>query len=122
MKIGRDLGTYYVRVEFMDGSGFFLKWETCGRWLPNHPWRADCTTLDSWWQPPAWESEDDLASTAVYMFLDGSYSCDCNRRAFLAYAIDEDNPHAECGDTLILKRLDLFRPDGTCRILMEPPS
>lgn len=114
----RDLGTYFVRVEFEDGRGFFMEYKTGGRWIPPHSWRDGCSTLDSCWHAPTWESEDDLASTIEYMFTDGNYSCDCNLTLFLARASGEEDPEDQengCGHTLKIKSLDLYGPDGLAR-------
>lgn len=58
-----------------------------------------------------------------YMFTEGNYACDCNRRMFLDQAAqkyletEEDEEDGEdpypCGQTLILESLTVIRPDGS---------
>lgn len=111
--MNRDLGTYHVRVEFEDGNGFLMDWKTGARYTGG----ADgCSPLNAARIGPTWESEDDLAGTIQYMFTDGNYSCDCNKRLFLARAHQQDEPDdLDCGDTLTINRLTLIRPDGSER-------
>lgn len=68
---------------------------------------------------PAWEDEESLFSAMIYQYLDGNYSCDCNRRAFLAAAAQEPDPDVPCGDTLDLAKLTAIRPDGSEEVLWE---
>jgi hypothetical protein len=109
----RDLGTYHVRVEFTDGTGFYLRWDTNGRWIPPHVWRGGCSSLDAKWSPPVWETEEDLAGTVLFQFLENNYSCDCNLMLFLARAEGIEDPDTVCGETLEFKTIHLVRPDGT---------
>ena len=111
----KDLGTYHLRVEFEDGSGYIQQFSTGMRYTDgrdnNHPLTAQPIS-------PAWESEDDLFRTMEYMYLEGNYSCDCNKKLFLADAIQaEGEPNEDCGDEIKLKRLTAIRPDGTERVL-----
>ena len=42
------------------------------------------------------------ADSAEYMFMDGNYSCDCNKSLFL-HSIHPEIPEMDCGDEIILK-------------------
>lgn len=111
MRIGKDLGTYHVRVELEDGRGFIYEWATSRRYMRGnggiYPLGADEIR-------PTWETEDEVLSGIQYMFFEGNYSCDCNKRLFLARAAHEDEPEdIDCGDTLPIKSLVVTRPDGT---------
>lgn len=114
---GKDLGTYHVRVEFVDGQGFLMEWNTSRRYMYGS---GSCSPLDAKVIEPVWEDEHDLFESIVYMFTEGNYSCDCNRRAFLARAYQQEEPEGDddmCGDTMLLKQLTAIRPDGTEEIL-----
>jgi len=109
----KDLGTYHVRVEFSDGSGFIQQWTTGRRYMYG---RGSCSPLGAQVILPAWEDEQALFRAMVFQYTDGNYSCDCNRRAFLARANQEDEPEGDddvCGDTFTLKKLTAIRPDGS---------
>lgn len=44
------------------------------------------------------------ATSAVWMFLEGNYSCDCNRSLFIAREYGEDTiPDLGCGEEIKLK-------------------
>lgn len=50
--------------------------------------------------------------SAEYMWLDGNYSCDCNKSLFLSRkypdcGIDEDN-HWNCGDLIVLEDFKVY--------------
>jgi len=113
---GRDLGTYHVRVELRDGRGWISQWNTGRRYSHgsghDHPLAAHPIL-------PSWSDEDDLAQTVEYIYTEGNFSCDCNKRLFLARAYQQDEPDEddECGDTLIIERLTLIRPDGSERVI-----
>ena len=112
---GHDLGTYHVRVVFTDGSGFLMEMGTGARYTNG---RGGCHPLDATRIQPTWKSEDALAETVEYLFIEGNYSCDCNRRLFLADAHQQPRPaDPPCGETLQLSSLTLIRPDGTERAL-----
>jgi len=115
----KDLGTYHVRVEFEDGQGFIYKWGTGRRYMYG---RGPCSPLGATTIKPGWVDEQDLFKSIVFIFTDGNYSCDCNKRAFLARANQEDEPERDadiCGDTILLKRLTAIRPDGSEVLLWE---
>ncbi len=45
---------------------------------------------------------------ADYMWSEGNFSCDCNRRLFIARQTDPDgDSHFPCGETVELVRLEL---------------
>lgn len=107
----RDLGTYYLRVELLDGRGWIQEWFTGGRYTmgsrensPLHAQRIE----------PGWENEQEVLESMLYMYLDGNFSCDCNKVLFLARAQQLPEPeHTSCGDTMELERLTAIRPDGS---------
>ena len=51
-----------------------------------------------------WDLAED-GGTAYFMWTEGNYSCDCNRRLFLWYALhpgETEEPDFECGEGAIL--------------------
>jgi len=115
--MGRDLGTFHLRVELDDGVGWIEEWKTgiqyCGGSESFHPLNAGRFR-------PAWNSEEEIFDTMKYVLTEGDASCDCNKSLRLRYAGQVGPPEAlECGDTLVLKRLTVIRPDGTEKILLE---
>jgi hypothetical protein len=126
---GKDLGTYYVRVEFTDGRGCLMDWSTGARYVgggygPMPPIYGGVQPLTATRMPPAYKDEDDLFAAMVYMFTDGNYGCDCNRALFLARAAqahDAEDEHP-CGHTLRLARLTAIRPDGSEVVLIDTPE
>lgn len=111
----KDLGTYYVRVEFENAEGYLQKWETGPRYMHE---RYGFTRLDADRILPIYENEEELFSNIRYMYEEGNYSCDCNRKLFIASAKHQiEDIDAACGDTIKLKRLTVIRPDGTEVIL-----
>jgi hypothetical protein len=115
--VSKDLGTYYVRVELADGRGWLQRWDTGQRFTDGD---VSYKPLSASRIPPTWGSEQELFETIDYMFLEGNYSCDCNKRLFLARASHEEEPEeSHCGDTLKIKRLTVIRPDATEHVLYE---
>jgi hypothetical protein len=113
----KDLGTYWLRVEFDDGRGYLEKWETGRRYVGGSiNWkRLDAKAIE-----PSWENEQELFETMEYQYVEGNYACDCNKLLFLARANQQDEPeHIPCGDTLMLFRLTAIRPDGSEQTLWE---
>lgn len=114
---GKDLGTYYLRVELMDGRGWIGTWGTSARYTHG---TADVSPIDAQRIPPTWASETELFECMVYQYLEGNDSCDCNKVLFLSSAYQQDIPkNTPCGDTMKLKRLTAIRPDGSEYILYE---
>lgn len=106
-----DLGTYYVRVEFAAGDGFIMRWDTGRRYTDG---AGDCSPLTAKAIAPGWESEEDLALAIEFMFSEGNYSCDCNKRLFLDRAHQRpEQEEFQCGETMRIKALILIRPDGS---------
>lgn len=108
--MGSDFGTYHVRVEFTNGDGYISKWDTGGRFThgsdSNHPLTAEFIS-------PTWDSEAEILRTIEFMYTDGNYACDCNRKLFLARAKQQPEPVEDrCGDTLKIKSLRVLTPDG----------
>lgn len=65
------------------------------------------------------EDEEALLHHFWYMWMEGNYSCDCNKRIFLCRSddtTDEEEDEAlnsPCGDTMKIASLVVTRPDGT---------
>lgn len=115
--MGKDLGTYWLRVEFEDGRGYLEKWETGHRYMHGtDSWKP----LDGVLIKSTWTDEQDIFSAMEYQYTDGNYSCDCNKAMFLARAYQQEEPEdPPCGDTMTLSRLTAIRPDGSERVLWE---
>lgn len=113
--MGVDLGTYWLRVEFVDGRGYIEKWETSRRYTNGV---AHWKPIDAKSIAATWESENDLLSTMVYQYTLGNYSCDCNKLSFLARAYQQEEPDdLPCGDEIHLQRLTAIRPDASEEVI-----
>lgn len=106
----RDLGTYHLRVEFKDGRGYIQRWETGWRFTHGTPENSPLTASPI---SPTYEDEQALLDNMLSMYEHGNYSCDCNKRLFLARAAQEPEPEDDnqCGDSIELLRLTAIRPD-----------
>lgn len=116
----RDLGTYHVRVTYAGGwGGHITRWDTCQRFGEgsgnDHPLSALLIS-------PTWDSEEDLLETILYMYLEGNYACDCNKRLSLARArqdlaleerFGEDPESNPCGHAIPILRIEFMRPNET---------
>lgn len=116
-----DLGTYHVRVMFTNGAGYLHAIYTGRRYTDGknsvHPLTAQSIA-------PPFASEQDLFDSLRHQFLEGNYSCDCNRRTFLdqATGVTASIEHP-CGHTLTLQSLTAIRPDGSeCLLYAKTPS
>lgn len=116
----KDLGTYHLRVELIDGRGWIDTWNT--GWRYTHG-RSDQTKLDASPIPPTYESEEGLFRNMEYMYFEGSYSCDCNKLLFLARANQEKElVDSQCGGTMPIERLTAIRPDRSEVVLYALPE
>lgn len=107
----RDLGTYYLRVELADGRGWIQGWETGGRYTNGS---ENQSPLDAMRIQPGWENEAEVLRSMTYQYLEGNYSCDCNKTLFWCRSQQLEEPeHPPCGDTMVLKKLTAIRPDAT---------
>jgi hypothetical protein len=61
---------------------------------------------------------------ADYMWTEGNWSCDCNKRLFIARALGEPEPETTdpCGDTIKLEKLEFKREATGGGILTPPPA
>jgi len=113
--MGVDLGTYHVRVEFADGTGFIEKWNTgmryCGGGGGISPVDAGCI-------PPTFKDAAALADTVLFSYTEGNDSCDCNKKLSLDRANQIEPEEHGCGDELEIKRLTLILPNGNEFILL----
>ena len=120
--MNKELGTYFVKMELVGGDGCFYRWETGARYTNG---TESCSPLDADRMQCGYDNEQELFEGIEFMFTEGNYSCDCNRRLFLARAHQQDDPgdgeDNPCGDTMILERLTAIRPDGSEVILYETP-
>ena len=111
----KDLGTYHLRVELLDdwgllnAHGWIEVWHTGWRYTNGTP---EQTRLDATPIAPSWESEEELFKTMKFMYLEGNWSCDCNKVLFLARAYQQPEPQDPlCGQKMELRRLTVIRPD-----------
>jgi len=122
--MGVDLGTYHLKVEFTDGTGYFQEWGTGSRFIGGGS--DGFKPLTAWWAAPIYETEADLFVNMVSMYTSGNYDCDCNRKAFLdranqcekEWSEGGDDPYP-CGDTQQLAKLTAIRPDGSQVVLLR---
>lgn len=105
--MGKDLGTYHVKVVFESGEGFIYKWPTGGGFA------GEICRLEIAWNKPVWEDEEDLLHSIHWAFTEGNYSCDCNLKSFLDQSEQLDSDEYSCGDTLVIASLIVVRPDGS---------
>jgi len=108
--MGKDLGTYHVRVILKDGRGFIMKWNTGGRYTHGS---HSCHPLHAQWITPTYENEEDLVEGVAYMFLEGNFNCAENIEDFLADAHQVDRPNNGCHDCSDAKftSITVIRPD-----------
>ena len=113
----KDLGTYHLKVELEDGRGWIQQWNTGARYMKGS---GSCHPLDADRISPTWRDEQELFESMCWMYLEGNYSCDCNKRLFLARAHQQGEPEkSPCGDTMTLKRLTAIHPDGIEEVIWE---
>ena len=115
--MGKDLGTYHVRVELKDGRGWIGNWNTGHRYTHGTP---SCTKLDATLILPPWNTEAELFASMVWMYTEGNYSCDCNKALFLARAYQQPEPKdTPCNDTMPVMRLTAIRPDASEVVIFD---
>lgn len=105
----KDIGTYWLRVEFDCGVGFLQEWGTGHRYMMGC---GDFKPLGAQAISPAFTDEDHLFRAMVYQYTEGNYACDCNRISFLLRANQMEEPdEIPCGNSMVLDRLTAIRPD-----------
>jgi len=115
--MARDLGTYHLRVELEDGSGWIQQWNTGSRYTEG---KGGESPLTACYIKPTYEDEKDLFHSMVYMYVSGNYSCDCNKKIFQARAYQKPEPEdPSCGESMKLKRLTAITPSGI-EIIIHP--
>jgi hypothetical protein len=108
---GRDLGTYHLRVELADGRGWIDTWNTGARYTNGS---AEHSPLSAYRIKPLYDTEADLFDNMRFMYTDGNWSCDCNKTLFWCRSQQLSEPdESVCGDTMVLAKLTVIRPDGT---------
>lgn len=107
--MGKDLGTYHVRVTLQDGRRFISKWETGARFSHG---RGHDSPVEASFIQPTWDDEGDLLAGVLYMFTQGNYSCDCNLESFYANATQAEAKDFPCGRTLRARKLEILRPNA----------
>lgn len=116
--MGFDLGTYFLRVQFRDGSGYIDRWDTGARYCDGTP---ENSPIGAFRIEPTYDCEDDLVQSMRFQYLENNYSCDCNRSLMLSRAMqDESLDLDQCGHTIKLHRLTMIRPDGSELCIVEP--
>jgi hypothetical protein len=107
--MGKDLGTYHLRVEFDERRGYIQIWDTGARFTGG---RDEVSPLNATALKPIYHDEKELFSCMVFSYTENNFSCDCNRQLFLdsAAQVKEDREHP-CGNTIKLVRLTAIRPD-----------
>lgn len=119
MVMGKDLGTYHLRVELADGRGWIEKWNTGLRFTGGMDSESP---LNAQLIPHTWEDEASLIQAMVYQYTEGSGSCDCNKNLALVRAYQQlDTDESECGNTMQLKRLTMIRPDASEIVILYFP-
>jgi hypothetical protein len=111
--MGRDLGTYHIRVILKDGRGFIQRWNTGIRYTRG---TVEEKPLGAIRIMPPYNSEEELFRCVKHMFTDGGFSCDCNKTLFLcrAYGLEEpEEDEPQCGDTMQIESLTAIKPDGS---------
>lgn len=108
-----DLGTYFLRIELEGGDGFIQEIKTGWRYTDGS---GSSSPLSAHRIPPTWKDEQDLIDTMLYLYLEGNYSCDCNKTIFLqdAHQIKRDSimdASIKCGDIMEIMRITLITPD-----------
>jgi hypothetical protein len=115
--MGKDLGTYYLRVELENGDGWIERWRTGHRFTLG---TYSTSPLNAEIIPPTWENEEDLFHCMEYMFMEGNYSCDCNKVLFLAWAHQQPEPkEPPCGENMPIKRMTAIKPDASEVVIFE---
>jgi hypothetical protein len=112
VRVAKDLGTYYLRVELSDGRGWIERWNTCARYTDG---TFHVTHLTAQRISPLWDDEQEIFHGMMFKMLENS--CDGDFEGKLAAAQQEDAPEHICSDHLIVQRLTAIRPDGTEAVL-----
>ena len=115
--MSKDIGTYHLKVEFKNERGYLQRWGT-GKWYTEGD--SEVSPLNASLIRPLYECEDDLIESILFQYLENNYSCDCNRRLFIARAHKEEESWATaCTEDIELERLTLIRPDSTAKVIFE---
>lgn len=64
-------------------------------------------------------SESDIIHHQTYMYAEGNYQCDCNKRIFSELFSDDELDKLGCGDTINYDELWLLHKDGTIIDLLK---
>ena len=48
------------------------------------------------------------AESAIFMFKEGNYSCDCNKSDFIRQQCDKNFPELDCGDEIEIKNIEII--------------
>lgn len=71
------------------------------------------------------DARDDSGGATEFMWTEGNYSCDCNRRLFMFRAVGKEPSNEErdqCGDKIELVSLRVVLTDGSTRYLVGQQS
>jgi len=113
----KDLGTYHVRIELENGKGWISKWDTGGRFTHG---TENESPLEASYIHPTYENEEELIKNILYMYLEGNFSCDCNKNLFLSRAYQIKEVTSCCGHNMKIVTITMIRPDNSQIIIGEP--
>jgi hypothetical protein len=116
--MGKDLGTYHIKVIFSSGMGYIQHWGTGAGY-------SGCSdevcSLAAQRTQPLYDDEADLIKNIKYMYDEGVYADDGNRRLFLARA--HKDPSIEFSERdMRIASLTLIRPDGSEQLIYQEPE
>lgn len=105
--MGKDLGSYFIKVELENERGFISKIDTGHGFTKGS---FDCSPIDASPITPTWTNEEELIDSMLYMWLEGNSSCDCNVRLMVSMAYQEEKGSFCCGENLTIKKLPFIKP------------
>ena len=105
--MGRDLGTYHVRVELSNGRGFISKWATGLRFCRGS---NGFSPIDAERIVPAWEDAQDLMDSIVFYYVDGNGGCNLSLFLQDAYPSEDIEDDDDC--SLTVAAMTIIDPSG----------
>jgi hypothetical protein len=106
--MGKDLGTYHVRVELSNGRGFISKWSTGLGFCRGS---NGFSPIDAERIVPPWEDSQDVIDSIVFYYVDGNGGC--NLSLFLQDAYPSEDIEDDDDDgNLTVTALTIIDPAG----------